>query len=59
MDFLETFSSLKSMSKRPSLDMSENQRIIVKGAFREFLVSPALISNLNVHKSVGHSHVKC
>ena len=30
-----------------------------KQAFREFLVSPALISNLNVHKSVGFSHVKC
>ena len=25
---------------------------------REFLVSPALISNFNVHKSVGLSHVK-
>ena len=30
-----------------------------KQAFMEFLVSPALISNLNVHKSVGLSHVKC
>ena len=28
-------------------------------AFREFLVSPTLISNLKVHKSVGLSHVKC
>ena len=27
-------------------------------AFREFLVSTALISNLNIHKSVGLSHVK-
>ena len=26
---------------------------------REFLVSPTLISNLNVHKSVGLPHVKC
>ena len=29
-----------------------------KQAFREFLVSPALVSNLNVHKGVGLSHVK-
>ena len=28
-------------------------------SFNEFLVSPALISNLNIHKSVGLSHVKC
>ena len=28
-------------------------------AFREFLVSLALISNLNGHKSVELSHVKC
>ena len=28
-------------------------------AFREILVSPALISNLNVHKNMGLSHVKC
>ena len=27
--------------------------------FREFLVSPALISKLNVHKRIGLSHVKC
>ena len=37
--------------------------ITVKGkhiqqAFREFLVSPALISKLNGHKSVGLAHVK-
>ena len=31
----------------------------VKQAFREFQVSPALISNLNVDKGVGLSHVKC
>ena len=30
-----------------------------KQAFREFLVSLALISNLNGHKSVELSHVKC
>ena len=28
-------------------------------ASREFLVSPAHINNLNVHTSVGLSHVKC
>ena len=28
-------------------------------AFRVFLVSPALFSKLNVHNSVGLSHVKC
>ena len=28
-------------------------------AFREFIVSLALISNLNGHKSVELSHVKC
>ena len=28
-------------------------------AFREFIVSTALISNLNVHKSVELSHIKC
>ena len=27
------------------------------GGFRKFLVTPALISNLNVHKNVGLSHV--
>ena len=34
-------------------------KIILKQAFREFLVSLALISNLNGHKSVELSHVKC
>ena len=32
---------------------------ISQQAFREFLVSPAFISNLNVHKGVRLSHVKC
>ena len=31
----------------------------IEQAFREFLVSPALISNLNGHKSVGLSYAKC
>ena len=30
-----------------------------KQAFMKFLVLPALISNLNINKSVGRSHVKC
>ena len=32
---------------------------IYKQAFMEFLVSPAFISTLNIHKHVGLSHVKC
>ena len=35
-------------------------RTIIRQAFRDFLVSPALNSNLNVHKSVlGLFHVRC
>ena len=34
-------------------------RLITQQAFREFLVSLAHISNLNSHKSVELSHVKC
>ena len=37
----------------------KKKTIQYKEAFREFLVSPALISNLNVHKSAGLSHVEC
>ena len=36
-----------------------NGFLIPEQAFREFLVSLALISNLNGHKSVALSHVKC
>ena len=34
-------------------------QFVMQQAFREFLVSLALISNLNGHKSVELSHVKC
>ena len=39
--------------------LTKDNELNVKQAFREFLVSLALISNLNGHKSVELSHVKC
>ena len=62
-DVLESTAQLKTVvaACRGGLSAKTDKRyqVQLKQAFREFLVSLALISNLNGHKSVELSHVKC